>query len=362
MRCMVFLISSKIKTVSCDHQLYEAWSTVIRRRNGQLCLAFSGGRRRHICPFGRLEFMQSDDNGDSWTWPRVVLDTALDDRDGGLLETQKGTLIISTFTSDAYQPILKKAEQAAVEGTLPWSAQELGDWQQAHHRTLSSPQSQAGQWILRSTDGGASWSHPIPSLVNSPHGPTTLKSGSLLYAGKELWGGEGRVGFSISHDDGQSWQWLSTLPTRPGDDPAHYHELHAVEADNGTIIVQIRNWNERNQGETLQSESLDGGLSWSIPHEIGVWGLPSHLLKLSDGRLMMTYGYRREPFGNQARISDNHGLTWSDPITISDDGTCTDLGYPSTVELDSHHFLTIWYERKRDEKRAILRQAKWSIL
>ena len=34
---------------------------------------------------------------------------------------------------------------------------------------------------------------------------------------------------------------------------------------------------------------------------MGVWGLPSHLLRLRDGRLLMTYGYRRAPFGNQAR-------------------------------------------------------------
>ena len=47
----------------------------------------------------------------------------------------------------------------------------------------------------------------------------------------------------------------------------------------------------------------------------------------------MSYGYRREPFGNQARVSHNHGKTWSDPITLSDDGVAGDLRYPSTVEL-----------------------------
>ena len=348
-------------TISHDNGHYEAWSTVIRRRNGQLCLAYSGGRMRHVCPFGQLQLMQSDDEGQSWSWPRVILDTALDDRDGGIVETATGALLISTFSSDAYQRILTMAEQAELEGTLPWPKGDLEKWRQAHARVALSPSSQMGQWVQRSVDGGATWSQPVPSLVNSPHGPISLRSGVLLYPGKELWGGQDRVGISISHDDGQSWQWHSELPVREGDTALEYHELHGVEAANGDIIVQIRNWNKASQGETLQSVSRDGGLSWSTPHSIGVWGLPSHLLLLGDGRLMMTYGYRRPPFGNQARFSADHGASWSEPVTISDDGTCTDLGYPSSVELADGRFLTVWYERKESAKRSVLRQAIWQI-
>ena len=352
----------KIHTISADNGNYEAWSTVIRRHNGQLCLAYSGGRQRHVCPFGRLEFMQSDDEGQNWTWPRVVLDSALDDRDGGLLETSSGALVISTFSSDAYQRLLFKALESEQTGTMTLSPQELSQWKQAYHRLASTPKAYMGQWTQRSEDGGATWSRPVPSMVSSPHGPFLLRSGSLLYAGKELWGGQNRVGFSLSNDDGRSWEWHMELPVRDGDVALDYHELHGVQAANGDIIVHIRNWNKTNQGETLQSESHDGGYTWSTPHSIGVWGLPSHLLLLSDGRLMMTYGYRRAPFGNQARISHDHGQSWSDPITISDDGTCTDLGYPSTVELKPNQFLTIWYERKEGEKRSVLRQAHWTLV
>ena len=75
----------------------------------------------------------------------------------------------------------------------------------------------------------------------------------------------------------------------------------------------------------------------------------------------MTYGHRRPPFGNQARISDDHGKTWSESLIISEDGTWEDLGYPSTVQLSASRFLTIWYERKKGEKRALLRQAIWEL-
>jgi hypothetical protein len=305
--------------------------------------------------------MQSSDDGKTWSWPRVLLDSALDDRDGGIMETQAGTLIATTFSSDAYQSILSRVLQNEDPKNYSLPDEELLSWKQAHDRIKNAPQSQMGQWVLRSVDGGATWSHPIPSIVNSPHGPISLKSGRLFYAGKELWLGKGRVGFCVSDDDGQTWKWFSELPVRKGDNAHHYHELHAVEADDGSIIVQIRNWNENNQGETLQSESLDGGLTWSTPHSIGVWGLPSHLLKLSDGRLLMTYGHRRPPFGNQARISDDHGKTWSEALIISEDGTWEDLGYPSTVQLSDNRFLTVWYERKKGEKRALLRQAIWEL-
>ena len=75
----------------------------------------------------------------------------------------------------------------------------------------------------------------------------------------------------------------------------------------------------------------------------------------------MSYGYRRKPFGNQARYSDDEGTTWSAPLTLSDDGIGGDLGYPSTVELDDGSLLSIWYERLQNSPRAVLRQARWRI-
>lgn len=105
----------------------------------------------------------------------------------------------------------------------------------------------------------------------------------------------------------------------------------------------------------------DGGRTWTVPRAIDVWGLPSHLLRLRDGRLVMTYGYRRTPFGNQARVSTDHGRTWSEPLTISADGASGDLGYPSSVELADGRLLTVWYE-KPAAGPATLRQAIWRLV
>jgi hypothetical protein len=158
-----------------------------------------------------------------------------------------------------------------------------------------------------------------------------------------------------------TWSWLSDIPTRAGDKSADYHELHAVETKEGKVVVQIRNHNPTNASETLQCESSDGGKTWTDPHPIGVWGMPSQLLRLQDGRLLMSYGFRREPFGNQARLSEDGGKSWSESITISDDGIGGDLGYPSTAELDDGSLITICYERLADSPKAVLRQARWRL-
>ncbi len=352
------------RTISQQPEYYCGWPTLTRRSNGELMVVWSGGREAHVCPFGRVDMMRSMDNGKTWSWPRTLLDGPIDDRDAGIVETTKGSLLATTFTSLAYETHgLNQALSTKQDEPGAWSKEKLGRWLSVHNRiSPEERKAELGQWMIRSTDGGITWSARYSSLVNSPHGPIQLSDGRLLYAGKVLWTGDGEVGVCESKDDGLSWQWLSSIPTRPGDDPKEsYHELHAVEAADGRIIVHIRNHNPINERETLQCESTDGGKTWSTPHSIGVWGLPSFLTKLRDGRLLMSYGHRRTPYGNQSRVSADHGETWSEPMIISGDGAGGDLGYPSTVELPDGSLLTVWYEKLENSKRAVLRQARWRL-
>jgi len=352
----------RIETISQQPQAYHGWPTVTRRRNGQLLLVCSGGREAHVCPFGRVELMRSDDDGATWTWPRVLIDGAIDDRDAGIVETNRGSILVTSFSSLAYEEPLSAAEARPADDPQAWSHGKLARWQAARDRIPPEARKQAlGMWMIRSTDDGASWTAPYRCPVDSPHGPIQLSDGRLLYAGKVLWTGTDRVGVCQSDDDGSTWRWLADVPARPGDRHADYHELHAVETADGRLLVQIRNHNTADKYETLQSESSDGGRHWSEPRSIGVWGYPSHLLRLRDGRLVMSYGHRRAPIGNQARVSSDHGRTWSEPLTVSNDGTSTDLGYPSTVELEEGRLLSVWYERRPESPMAVLRQATWRL-
>lgn len=351
-----------LRVISWKPPLYHGWPTLARRQNGELLLAFSGGRERHVCPFGRLEWMKSHDNGATWGWPQVLYDGPIDDRDAGVCETKNGTILVTTFTSLAYEPILAKAETA--QPGQPGAFEDpklLPEWRAAHGRlTAVERQRELGCYMLRSVDGGLTWGARYRVPVSSPHGPVALTDGRVLYAGKALWE-DGRVGICESTDDGISWQWLATITPREGDNPKEYHELHAVEAADGRLICQLRNHNNPNNRETLQCESRDGGRTWTVPRSIGVWGLPSHLLRLKDNRLLMSYGYRRRPFGVQVRVSEDHGSSWGEPITLTDDGISGDLGYPSTVQCADGSLVTVWYEVLGGSPLAQLRQARWKL-
>lgn len=344
--------------ISPPSEMYHGWPTVARLANGHLWVTWSGGREAHVCPFGQVCAMHSTDEGRTWTWPRVLLDGPIDDRDSGIMETERRTLLVTTFTSLAYEASLKKQLENPT-----WDPARLVRWKGVHERLSAEKRAaELGEFVIRSTDGGVSWSERIPTLVNSPHGPIQLRNGPLLYAGKQLWTKEKKIGVSVSDDDGKSWRWLSEISPRSGDDVAQYHELHAVEAVDGRIVAHIRNHNPRNHYETLQTESEDGGKTWSEPRSIGVWGFPSHLVRLRDGRLLMTYGHRRRPFGILARISETNGREWSEALTLSSDGFSGDLGYPSTVQLQDGSLLTVWYERlSLASPAAVLRQARWCV-
>ncbi len=345
-----------ISTISTHSSYYHGWPTIARTADGELLVVCSGGRESHVCPFGRVELIRSRDSGASWSFPRVVLDGPIDDRDAGICVTKSGAILVTTFTSLAY------AEHYLDSPSKSLPPEKLTRWLAAHNRiSAEQRQQELGCWMVRSTDDGVTWSARYSSLVNSPHGPIQLAGGRLLYPGVQLWE-EGRaVGVCESTDDGASWNWVTNIEPREGDDPKNYHELHGVEAADGRIIVQIRNHNSNSAGETLQCKSTDGGRTWSKPRSIGVWGLPSHLLRLHDDRLLMTYGHRRDPLGNQARISDDHGETWSEPIILQGDATSGDLGYPSTVQLDDGSLVSVWYERLKSSPNAVLRQARWKL-
>lgn len=351
-----------IETITRQPANYHAWATMIRRRTGELLAAYSGGREGHVCPFGRIELMRSGDEGRTWSWPQILMDTPIDDRDAGILETHHGTILVSTFTSLAYERVLSQAQG--------WSADRMERWRSVGRGTTDEQRrSLLGAWMLRSTDGGLTWSVPYRVPVKSPKGPVRLSGGRLLFAGDVMPSTPHRVGVYASSDDGLTWKELGPIPVRPGDDGAQYYEPHAVETADGRILVHLRNHNPANHRETLQCESADGGMTWTVPRPIGVWGLPSHLLRLAGGRLLMSYGYRRPPRGNHARLSEDHGRTWSEAIVLSDDGT-GDIGYPSTVEMPDGKLLTLWYESRfsgavvaklPEPPFSVLRLARWSL-
>ena len=82
---------------------YIGWPTIARRADGELLVSFSGDREAHVCPFGKTQMVRSRDGGKTWTKPETTNNTPLDDRDSGVLVTRKGTILVTWFTSLAFE-------------------------------------------------------------------------------------------------------------------------------------------------------------------------------------------------------------------------------------------------------------------
>ena len=152
----------------------------------------------HVCPFGQVCATTFKDDGATCGRPQVLHDSPMDDRDAGIPETASGTLLVTTFTSLASEPFLTEAEKSGA-----WPPDKLALWQATlDFLTPVQLRTELGQWLLRSGEGIITCSAPLPTMVNSPHGPTQLRDGRLLYAGKELWLDSHRIGVCESRDDG----------------------------------------------------------------------------------------------------------------------------------------------------------------
>ena len=167
------------------HPSYHGWPTVARRRNGQLLVAASAGREAHVCPYGQVHLIRSDDNGETWSDPEIVADTPLDDRDAGVLETRSGALLVNWFTSVAWMVTLHRQEVGEVDWLPP---ETQARWRAERERVVSRVRvrDELGAWLVRSEDGGRTWSpvHPI-GVWGLPSHLMRLRDGRLLM--NDLW-------------------------------------------------------------------------------------------------------------------------------------------------------------------------------
>jgi hypothetical protein len=78
------------------------------------------------CPFGRNIICMSKDDGKTWSSPRVVNDSPLDDRDTGVDCIQGNRLLLSWFTTDNPRNIENREEEtaAAWRTGLHWASDE----------------------------------------------------------------------------------------------------------------------------------------------------------------------------------------------------------------------------------------------
>lgn len=160
-----------------------------------------------------------------------------------------------------------------------------------------------------------------------------------------------------SEDRGEHWQ----LVTMAYDRVHPFNEADLLALPDGRVLAMIRIEGGRGKvpagqrGFLWQTESNDSGRTWSSAVRTNMWGYPPTLLRLRDGRILCSYGYRRPPYGIRACFSRDGGRTWDTEheVILRDDalpdgpatgkGSPSDLGYPRSVALSDGSIFTVYY-------------------
>ncbi|MDA0990707.1 MAG: sialidase family protein [Verrucomicrobia bacterium] len=348
---------------------YFGWPSVARKTDGTLVVVASGLRHRHVCPWGKTVLLTGADDGLTWSEPRVINNSPIDDRDAGVVVLDHDSLLVSWFTHDtrpyAARPGFRDSFAPPMQRQLD---ETLAQWSDVR------VDEQLGSWVMTSPDAGSSWGRPVRVPVSAPHGPTRLSDGSLLYLGKAKYETDnlrsGDIAAYASHDHGASWTWVGVVPPGPGTSSSGHHEPHVVALPNGRLIGATRaeffDADERAIAEAAGNIhfsvhltiSDDRGRTWSPTRSL-TYGSPPHLFITRAGALICTYGYRKKPFGQRAKISHDGGESWSEEYVLRDDGLSYDLGYPATTELADGTLFTVYYQQAAAGEPCALLWTKW---
>lgn len=318
---------------------YIGWPSIAEAPNGDLIAVFSGDRSAHVSPDGKVQMVRSSDRGETWSSPTTIYDFPIDDRDSGILRTARGTMLASWFTGPPYGTNLQ------------------------------------GHYVIRSGDNGFTWGAPVRTPVTTPHGPIQLRDGRLLYLGLEPHsshtvpmdynglpaGSPHKVSIAESTDDGLTWRVIAHFPVPANALMLSYDEPQMVELPGGRLIAMFRDNNGPQM--LIQSESDDGGYTWSTPHRTAVHGYPPHLIELSNSWLLVSYAKRWDPLGEYACVSRDGGQTWDVQREIRlSDAFSGDLGYPASLQLTDGSIWTVYYQADQPGENPCLMGTHWRIV
>ncbi len=356
---------------------YQGWPTICKGE-GDTLYAVSSLRIAHVDPFGAICFYESHDGGVTWSDPRIIIDTPLDDRDAGVVYLGNNRLLVSWFTHDT---------PGYFENTDPtwtkWHNMVSSDQKKAltnKWNQLDATQRIGQSYTAISTDGGLTWSEPSAVPVTAPHGPTLGNDGrTLMYIGAlknpKSCGFEDMKAYNLyvikSTDFGKSWKVEAELPfpyksTNGSGEKFIFGEPYILQLRDGSYIAAARGqWGYDNDAMRVYLAYSDDGRNWTDFKEVeGLVGAPAHFCQTKSGVLIMSYSYRVSPAGSRARLSYDGGKTWSEEITLCVSATPNngDLGYPSTVELDDGTLITAYYQRVGSDSNASFLFTRWKLV
>lgn len=354
-------------------RFHAAFPSIARFSDDCLLLAFRRARdalwlladeqRQAVDPFDRMDHIDSrshtilvelDENGQPLPGLDMMPpDPEAADQDPSLLILPQDRVFLASFSwyplpADATQLLHGRAAPGTGDNDpgcryLFWGShtalrnREQGHWI-GHHRYL---QPDAGFGRNLDPDG-------LKGVVGPVRGQPVLHEDEILlpvYATQE-----GSLLFA-SADHGATWRFRAVI-AHDADGIVRYQEPALCTDGSGGLVCFMRTAGAG--GRLATSHSVDGAC-WSEPTLHDLVGHPFHPLLLSDGRVLLSYGYRIAPYGIRARLltsptTDPDGAA---EVVIRDDGLCPDLGYPWGVQLRDGRILLAYYWTGADGIRHI---------
>ena len=309
-----------------EARLWQGIPGMERAATGRLWSTWYSGGKREPSEDNYVLLVTSDDDGKSWSEPKIVVDPPGPAR--------------------AYDPMVWHDPQGRL--WFFW-AQNAGP---------------PGPYAIHTDDSGSAspgWSParrlypPDPDFElqeDSPpvhrglvlNKPIVLKSGVwLLPLRRSL--PEVRMGVLLSSDRGRSWQLYGEIRT-PG--PSNGEPM-VIERRDGSLWMLIR----VPGGRIWESTSGDGGKTWSEARSTRLVNPRArfYLRRLASGRLLLINTHHANArVTMQASLSEDDGQTWSRPLMLDERAS---VSYPDAVQAPDGTIYAV-HDRERYGAKEIL--------
>ena len=207
-------------------------------------------------------------------------------------------------------------------------------------------------WLIRSSDGGVSWSKPkaLPEGFLGPikNQPVGLADGTLLCP-TSTEGHGWKVHFELTTDNAKTWQMAAPVPA-PDEEKAIQPTI--LLHKDGSIQALCRSENRA----ILSTVSNDNGRSWSALEPIALPNNNSGIdgVTLADGRQLLVYNHVLPPPGKtkgersplNVAVSPD-GNTWYAALVLEDDHD-GQYSYPTVIQSGDGlvHVVYTWRRKK----------------
>lgn len=342
-----------------------AWAAIAPLNDGSLGVTYQvatpvdGTDTVHVA----MVWVRSSDGGRTWSKPVVVADRRADDgkmfetrEDGGKIifaqrnqamgQLPGGRIVCAMAELDYHCDRNGISEKKNFLGSTFEFKQVVYTWSDDLGRTWTKTRvlplgpfggrhvfqpylAASPQWRIISLGDGTVMMSIYGSRDPAYDGPLDIPEGTTYMAG-----------VLRSTDNGENWGDFSLFFTKTQGLP--YEETALCLLPGDRILAHMRT----EPGNVEQYVSQDKGRTWQGPSQVTEPGQqPGGAFRLASGRLMATWGNRREPFGVGAMLSRDEGKTWDydQRVALDWERQNANCGYANGAQAGDGSIVVVYY-------------------